>query len=197
MVDAELQGWPGAHRQGAGGAALPDDRGHRFRRHRRAVLASAMEGRRQGRLQRLGYGRNAISVPMPRRRASRATGWCGCPRACRARDAMAIGTAGYTAMLSVLALEKHGLTPERGPVVVTGRRRRRRFGRDRGALKARLSRHRVDRTGGGERLSEGISARPRSSIATNSPGRPSRWPRSAGRAASTASARPRSPICSR
>jgi acrylyl-CoA reductase (NADPH) len=33
---------------------------------------------------------------------------------------MAIGTAGYTAMLSVLALEKHGVTPKSGPVVVTG-----------------------------------------------------------------------------
>ena len=37
-----------------------------------------------------------------------------------ARDAMAIGTAGYTAMLSVLALEKHGLKPADGPVIVTG-----------------------------------------------------------------------------
>ena len=36
------------------------------------------------------------------------------------RDAMAIGTAGYTAMLSVLALEGHGLSPKSGPVVVTG-----------------------------------------------------------------------------
>src|SRR5262245_64394628 len=36
------------------------------------------------------------------------------------REAMAIGTAGYTAMLSVLALERHGVTPESGPVVVTG-----------------------------------------------------------------------------
>lgn len=35
-------------------------------------------------------------------------------------DAMAIGTAGYTAMLSVLALEHGGLTPERGDVLVTG-----------------------------------------------------------------------------
>jgi acrylyl-CoA reductase (NADPH) len=33
---------------------------------------------------------------------------------------MAIGTAGYTAMLAVLALEQHGLTPAGGPVVVTG-----------------------------------------------------------------------------
>jgi acrylyl-CoA reductase (NADPH) len=36
------------------------------------------------------------------------------------RDAMAIGTGGFTAMLSVLALERHGVTPERGPVLVTG-----------------------------------------------------------------------------
>ena len=35
-------------------------------------------------------------------------------------DAMAIGTAGYTAMLAVMALEHRGLTPDRGPVVVTG-----------------------------------------------------------------------------
>jgi acrylyl-CoA reductase (NADPH) len=36
------------------------------------------------------------------------------------REAMAIGTAGFTAMLAVLALEKHGLTPQAGPMVVTG-----------------------------------------------------------------------------
>ena len=36
------------------------------------------------------------------------------------RDAMAIGTAGYTAMLAVLALERHGLAPAHGPIVVTG-----------------------------------------------------------------------------
>jgi acrylyl-CoA reductase (NADPH) len=44
----------------------------------------------------------------------------GLPDGLSARDAMAIGTAGFTAMLAVLALEKHGLTPESGPVVVTG-----------------------------------------------------------------------------
>lgn len=42
------------------------------------------------------------------------------PDGISARDAMAIGTAGYTAMLSVMALENHGLTPASGPVVVTG-----------------------------------------------------------------------------
>jgi acrylyl-CoA reductase (NADPH) len=42
------------------------------------------------------------------------------PASMSAREAMAIGTAGYTAMLAVMALERHGLTPERGPVAVTG-----------------------------------------------------------------------------
>lgn len=36
------------------------------------------------------------------------------------RDAMAIGTAGYTAMLAVMALERAGLQPSRGPMIVTG-----------------------------------------------------------------------------
>lgn len=42
------------------------------------------------------------------------------PPSMSAREAMAIGTAGFTAMLSVMALERAGLTPGRGPVVVTG-----------------------------------------------------------------------------
>jgi acrylyl-CoA reductase (NADPH) len=42
------------------------------------------------------------------------------PQGLTAEQAMAIGTAGYTAMLSLLALEKHGLTPDRGPAIVTG-----------------------------------------------------------------------------
>ena len=36
------------------------------------------------------------------------------------RQAMAVGTAGFTAMLAVMALEDHGLTPGNGPVLVTG-----------------------------------------------------------------------------
>ena len=42
------------------------------------------------------------------------------PRAFTTRQAMAIGTAGYTAMLSVLALEQHGAKPGAGEVLVTG-----------------------------------------------------------------------------
>jgi acrylyl-CoA reductase (NADPH) len=36
------------------------------------------------------------------------------------RQAMAVGTAGFTAMLAVMALEDHGLTPDKGEVLVTG-----------------------------------------------------------------------------
>ena len=42
------------------------------------------------------------------------------PAAFTTRQAMAIGTAGYTAMLCVLALEKNGATPGQGEVLVTG-----------------------------------------------------------------------------
>jgi acrylyl-CoA reductase (NADPH) len=42
------------------------------------------------------------------------------PGSMSAREAMAIGTAGYTAMLCVMALERGGITPQRGGIVVTG-----------------------------------------------------------------------------
>ena len=42
------------------------------------------------------------------------------PSSMSAREAMAIGTAGYTAMLAVIALEQAGVMPDKGPVVVTG-----------------------------------------------------------------------------
>jgi acrylyl-CoA reductase (NADPH) len=42
------------------------------------------------------------------------------PDALTAREAMAIGTAGFTAMLAVIALEEQGVSPKSGPVVVTG-----------------------------------------------------------------------------
>jgi acrylyl-CoA reductase (NADPH) len=42
------------------------------------------------------------------------------PAGISGRDAMAIGTAGYTAMLAVMALERAGIAPVRGPVIVTG-----------------------------------------------------------------------------
>lgn len=42
------------------------------------------------------------------------------PGAFTAAQTMAIGTAGYTAMLCVIALEDHGVSPDSGPVLVTG-----------------------------------------------------------------------------
>ncbi|MCY3576631.1 MAG: oxidoreductase [bacterium] len=42
------------------------------------------------------------------------------PDAYTTHQAMAVGTAGYTAMLCVLALEEHDITPDSGPVIVTG-----------------------------------------------------------------------------
>ena len=42
------------------------------------------------------------------------------PDGISAKQAMSIGTAGYTAMLCVMALESHEITPDRGPVIVTG-----------------------------------------------------------------------------
>ncbi|WP_409262391.1 MDR family oxidoreductase [Pseudomonas putida] len=42
------------------------------------------------------------------------------PERLNERQAMAIGTAGYTAMLCLMALERHGLKPSDGPVLVTG-----------------------------------------------------------------------------
>jgi acrylyl-CoA reductase (NADPH) len=42
------------------------------------------------------------------------------PEKLSAKQAMSIGTAGYTAMLCVMALEKNGVTPEQGKILVTG-----------------------------------------------------------------------------
>ena len=42
------------------------------------------------------------------------------PEGLSAKQAMAVGTAGFTSMLCVAALEDHGLTPADGPVLVTG-----------------------------------------------------------------------------
>ena len=42
------------------------------------------------------------------------------PAGLTTRQAMAVGTAGFTAMLAVMALEEHGLTPQKGEVLVTG-----------------------------------------------------------------------------
>lgn len=42
------------------------------------------------------------------------------PEGLTPRQAMAVGTAGFTSMLSVMALQDHGVTPDKGPILVTG-----------------------------------------------------------------------------
>ena len=42
------------------------------------------------------------------------------PNGLTTRQAMAVGTAGFTSMLAIMALEDHGLNPDQGPVLVTG-----------------------------------------------------------------------------
>ena len=75
-------------------------------------------------------------------------------RAGRAPKAMAVGTAGYTAALSVDAIEAAGVTPAMGAGGRHRRGGRRRLGRDRAARQGGLERHRLDRPRQRGRLSE-------------------------------------------
>ena len=110
-------------------------------------------------------------------------------------QAMAIGTAGYTAMLCVLALERHGLKPGDGPVVVTGAAGG--VGSVAIALLAKAGWHVIASTGRPEEADylKGLGAAEIIDRAELS-GPAGRSPRSAGRPASTRSARTRSPTCS-
>ena len=113
-------------------------------------------------------------------------------------QAMAIGTAGYTAMLCVLALEKEGITPDKGDVLVTG------AAGGVGSVAIAL----LDKLGYRDRrllppgraakatICEG-SARMKSSTRANSPGPAIRWVRNAGLVRLTRSEAGRWPTCSR
>ena len=169
---------------------------HRFRRHRRAIVASAMEGRRQGDLQRLGHGRD------PSRRLCRKG-----PRQGRLAGAAARGHVGARCDGDRhRRLYRDAVGAGAGKARPDARRTVRSSSPVRPAASAR-SRSRCCRSsaitsslrpaGCRRPTISRISARPRSSTATNCPGRPSRWPRSAGPAGSTASARPRWPTCCR
>lgn len=68
-----------------------------------------------------GWGLGEAHLGGLAQRARVQAGWLvAIPPAFTERQAMAIGTAGYTAMLCVLALERHGLRPSDGEVLVTG-----------------------------------------------------------------------------
>ena len=86
------------------------------------VLASTHPGWRAGdRFVHNGWGLGETRWGLMSGRARLQGDWLvRLPAAFNTRQAMAIGTAGYTAMLCVLALERHGLTPGDGEVLVTG-----------------------------------------------------------------------------
>ncbi len=104
---------------------------------------------------------------------------------------MAIGTAGYTAMLCVLALERHGVQAGDGEVLVTGATGG--VGSVAVALLAQARATRVvgrDRQGGGGGLPAGLGAAQRASTAPSSsaPGKPlqkERWAAVVDRSAAT------------
>jgi acrylyl-CoA reductase (NADPH) len=113
-------------------------------------------------------------------------------------QAMAIGTAGYTAMLCVLALEKEGITPEKGDVLVTGAAGG--VGSVAIALLDKLGYRVVASSRRAEQERDYLcedSAQMRSSMLASFPGLGSPWTRSAGRAPWTRSAAARSLTCSR
>ena len=118
------------------------------------------------------------------------------PEGWTTRHAMTVGTAGFTAMLAVIALENHGLEPGAGEVLVTGAAGG--VGSVAIALLARLG-HQVTASSGRVASHDylGRSAPAPSSTAPSSPSRArGRWRASVSRAASTASAAPRWPGCS-
>jgi len=68
-----------------------------------------------------GWGCGETHLGMFAEKARVKGGWLvALPPGLAGRDAMAIGTAGYTAMLCVMALERAGIGPGSGPVIVTG-----------------------------------------------------------------------------
>ena len=96
-----------------------DGRGRRRRRPGRGQRPSGLRRRRRRHPQRLRGRRDALGLPRGTRAAVRRLAGA-LPASLSTADAMAIGTAGYTAMLSVMALEDAGLRPDHGDVLVTG-----------------------------------------------------------------------------
>ncbi len=105
-------------------------------------------------------------------------------------QAMAIGTAGYTAMLCVLALEKEGITPDKGDVLVTGAAGG--VGSVAIALLASLAIASLPPPAGPSRKVTTYEdlAPMRSSMLVSFPEPETRWARSAGRAPSTSARQP-------
>ena len=116
------------------------------------------------------------------------------PAAFTPEQAMAIGTAGYTAMLCVLALERHGVRPDQGEIVVTGAAGG--VGSVAVALLAKLG-HTVAAVTGRPAEADYLKSLGATSVLdrAESTSRASRWPGSVGRVRSTPSAATPWPMC--
>ena len=189
----QLQGWPGHHRQGAGGAqvsawwpASTSPAPWKPAAMRRGKPATRW-------CSTAGAWVKPIGAAWRSGRVSKATGWWRCRPASAHAKAMAIGTAGYTAMLCVMALQGHGLTPDSGDILVTGANGG--VGSVAIALLSKLG-YRVIAVTGRPQEADALKAwaRPRSSRATSCPRPASRWARSAGPAWSIRSAATRWPM---
>ena len=94
--------------------------GHRLRRHGRQLGRCRASRRATRCCSPAGASASAIGAACGAGAGQGRLAAAAARPGCRSRQAMAIGTAGFTAMLAVLALEAQGVTPERGEIVVTG-----------------------------------------------------------------------------
>ena len=116
----ELQGRSRDHGQSTGGAPLPNDCRSRLRRHS-GNRQTTRPGKPGDKVVLNGWGCGETHLGAYAEKARVKGDWLvPLPKTMSTRDAMAIGTAGYTAMLAVMALERHGLHPANGPIAVTG-----------------------------------------------------------------------------
>ena len=119
MVDAQLQGRSCNRRQGADRTSLSEIPGIDFAGT--VETTSHPEWKPGDKVILNGWGCGETDLGAYGERARVRGNWLvRFPAGMTTREAMAIETAGYTAMLAVMALERHGLTPMSGPVVVTG-----------------------------------------------------------------------------
>jgi acrylyl-CoA reductase (NADPH) len=109
LLHPQLQGRPGDHRQEPGGAQVPAGGRHRLRRHGRGQRRRRFKPGDAVLLNGWGVGESHSGGLAQRARVK--ADWLVPLPAAEARQAMAIGTAGYTAMLCVMALQRHGLSP--------------------------------------------------------------------------------------
>ena len=129
LLDAELQGRAGDHRRRQDRAPVPVRARHRSRRHGAAVRPTPrFKPGDEVLLTGWGVGERHWGGLAEQARV-KADWLLPLPAGLSLEQAMAIGTAGFTAMLAVLALEEQGVTPERGES--RGHRRRRRRGQHR------------------------------------------------------------------